>query len=138
MTSSLQATLQHIRALSDSEPKQGRLLERMVKAYLDEAELFATDLEWVANVTNSALRSFRENYDNDLITKDAIFNYVYGVVHSPTYRERCANDLAKGLPRVPMAPAFEAFAEAGWKACGTSPWLRDLRRISIEGRVGFT
>lgn len=68
----------------------------------------------VDNITDAALRDFREHYEDSTITKDAIFDYVYGVLHSPRYRERFANDLAKGLPRVPMAPAFQAFAEAGW------------------------
>ena len=38
---------------------------------------------------------------------------MYGVLHAPAYRERFANDLAKALPRIPMAAAFGAFAEAG-------------------------
>jgi len=79
----------------------------------DEAELFATDLERVDNITDSTLRSFREHYGSDRITKDAIFDYVYGVLHSPTYRERFANDLSKALPRIPMALNFDAFAQAG-------------------------
>ena len=35
------------------------------------------------------------------------------MLHSPQYRERFANDLAKDLPRIPMAQDFETFAEAG-------------------------
>ena len=31
----------------------------------------------------------------------------------PEYRDRFASDLAKDLPRVPMAPGFHAFADAG-------------------------
>ena len=31
----------------------------------------------------------------------------------PAYRERFANDLAKELPRIPLAPDFHAFAKAG-------------------------
>ena len=50
---------------------------------------------------------------DDSITKDAIFDDVYGVLYAPEYRERFASDLAKGLPRVPMAPDFHAFADAG-------------------------
>ena len=72
------------------------------------------DMERIDNITDTALDAFREHYgDGASITKDAIFGYVYGVLHAPTYRERFANDLAKGLPRVPMAPDFHAFAEAG-------------------------
>jgi len=50
------------------------------------------------------------------VTKDDVFAYVYGVLHSPEYRERYATDLAKMLPRIPEAatpPAFRGFAEAG-------------------------
>ncbi len=75
----------------------------------------ADGLDRIDNITDAALLAFRERYDDSTITKDAIFDYVYGVLHSPSYRERFANDLAKGLPRVPMAPSFQAFAEAGRK-----------------------
>ena len=37
----------------------------------------------------------------------------FGVLHASDYRARFANDLAKQLPRVPMADDFHAFAEAG-------------------------
>ena len=67
----------------------------------------------VDNITDAALLAFHEHYEDSTITKDAIFDYVYGVLHSGSYRERFANDLAKGLPRVPMAPSFQAFVEAG-------------------------
>ena len=65
------------------------------------------------NITDRALAEFRSRYRDDSITKDAIFDYVYGVLHAPEYRERFANDLAKELPRVPMAPDFHRFSEAG-------------------------
>ena len=71
------------------------------------------DLERVDNITDAALDAFRTHYGDSAITKDRIFDYVYGVLHAPLYRERFANDLAKTLPRVPMAPDFHAFAEAG-------------------------
>ena len=67
----------------------------------------------IENVTDTALRNFRVHYRSKSITKDAIFDYVYGVLHAPGYRERFANDLAKELPRVPLAQDFHAFATAG-------------------------
>ena len=57
--------------------------------------------------------AFRACYADNTITKDAIFDYVYGVLHAPDYRDRFANDLAKELPRVPFAADFHAFAAAG-------------------------
>ena len=83
------------------------------RGIFDEAELFSTELECVDNITDTALRAFRDHYHNDGITKDAIFDYVYGVLHAPAYRQRFAYDLSRALPRVPMALDFDAFAEAG-------------------------
>ena len=71
----------------------------------------------VDNISDTALRAFCERYSNDTITKGTIFDYVYGLLHAHTYREEFANDLSKELPRLPFAPDFHAFAEAG-KALG--------------------
>lgn len=75
--------------------------------------MFETELERVDNITDTALRAFRVRYGDSAITKDAIFDYVYGVLHSPVWRERFANDLTKELPRIPFADDFHAFADAG-------------------------
>ena len=69
--------------------------------------------ERIDNISDTALRAFREHYADDAITKDDIFDYVYGILHAPSYREEFANDLSKMLPRIPYAPDFYAFAEAG-------------------------
>lgn len=70
-------------------------------------------LERVDNITDTALGTFRERYGDGEITKDAIFNYVYGILHAPAYRKRFANDLSKELPRIPFAPDFRVFEAAG-------------------------
>ena len=72
----------------------------------------------IDNISDTALRAFRERYPNDAITKDVIFDYVYGVLHTPSYREGFANDLSKMIPRIPFAPDFHAFAEAGKALAG--------------------
>ena len=69
--------------------------------------------ERIDNISDTALRDFREHYGDDAITKDDIFDYVYGILHAPSYREAFANDLSKMIPRIPYAPDFRAFAEAG-------------------------
>ena len=73
--------------------------------------------ERIDNISDTALRAFREHYSDDTITKDALFDYVYGVLHAPSYGTAFANDLSKMIPRIPFAPNFHAFAEAG-KALG--------------------
>ncbi|WP_228986765.1 DEAD/DEAH box helicase [Micromonospora sp. DH13] len=69
----------------------------------------------IDNVNDGALRDYQAHYNNPGITKDAIFYYVYGLLHSPAYRERFAADLKKSLPRIPKVADFSGFAEAGRK-----------------------
>ncbi|MBV4492713.1 DEAD/DEAH box helicase [Pseudomonas oryzicola] len=64
-------------------------------------------------ITDVALANFRKHYADATITKEAIFYYCYGVLHSPEYREQYASDLKKVLPRIPYAPDFGAFEQAG-------------------------
>ena len=71
------------------------------------------DLRRFDNITDTTLRKFRTRYQDPSITKDAIFDYVYGLLHAPGYRERFANDLSKVLPRIPLAQDFHALAQAG-------------------------
>ncbi len=50
------------------------------------------------------------------ITKEDIFYYVYGFLHSKEYRDTFANDLKKTLPRLPLIEDvrdFWAFSKAG-------------------------
>ena len=69
--------------------------------------------ERIDNISDTSLRAFQEHYSDDTITKDDIFDYAYGVLHAPSYREQFASDLSKMIPRIPYAPDFRAFAEAG-------------------------
>ena len=72
-----------------------------------------TDLECVDNISDTALRTFRVRYSDSAIAKDDIFHYIYGILHAPEFRHRFSNDLAKALPRIPFAPDFNGFAQAG-------------------------
>ena len=65
------------------------------------------------NILDEALHEYRANYGDDSITKDDIFYYVYGLLHSPLYVARYQNNLRRELPRIPMAPDFSAFCAAG-------------------------
>lgn len=64
------------------------------------------------NITDSALASYRSVYGPAVI-KDDIFFYIYGLLHSPTYRTEFASDLKKMLPRIPKVRDFWGFAQAG-------------------------
>ncbi len=49
------------------------------------------------------------------LTKEDIFYYIYGILHSPEYRNRFEANLKKELPRIPLAEDFKAFSLAGRK-----------------------
>ena len=70
-------------------------------------------LQPIDNITDTGLAAFRAHYKDNSISKNAIFDYVYGILHHSGYRKRFANDLSKDLPRIPYAPNFRAFTEAG-------------------------
>lgn len=104
--------------------------------------------ERIDNISDSALFAFRSRYGGGVsaLTKDDIFYYVYGVLHSPEYRDRFANDLSKELPRVPLAPDFGAFASAGrelaelhlgYESCAEYPLTEHLNRRGLSDTGGL-
>lgn len=69
-------------------------------------------------ITDEGLAHFQAAYPSEAINKEDVFYYVYGLLHSPNYRERYADNLSKELPRIPRVKAaadFWAFSQAGRK-----------------------
>jgi predicted helicase len=67
-------------------------------------------------ITDEGLEHFTSYYKDDSITKEDLFYYIYGLLHSPEYREKYADNLSKELPRIPRVKKledFKAFAKAG-------------------------
>ena len=67
-------------------------------------------------ITDAGLSHFREAYPSQAISKEDVFFYVYGLLHSLDYRERYSDNLSKELPRIPRvktAADFWAFSNAG-------------------------
>lgn len=69
----------------------------------------------VDNITDWGLKQFQTHYTNKMITKDAIFNYVYAVLHDPLYRQKYAINLKREFPRIPFYPDFFQWADWGAK-----------------------
>ena len=67
------------------------------------------------NITDVTLLEYRRRYKNSTITKLDIFYYIYGMLHQPEYKKKFAANLIRELPRVPMAPDFTGFCNAGKK-----------------------
>jgi predicted helicase len=76
-------------------------------------------------ITDEGLSQFQDAYSGEQITKEDLFYYVYGILHSEDYRTRFADNLSKELPRIPKvkeAADFWAFSTAG----------RDLAKLHLN------
>ena len=68
----------------------------------------------IDNITDWSLAEFKKHYQPGLgkkpqpITKEAIFHYVYAVLHDPSYRETYAQNLKREFPRIPLYGDSEA------------------------------
>ncbi|MBX3410305.1 MAG: DEAD/DEAH box helicase [Phycisphaeraceae bacterium] len=94
---------------ADAKPKDGLLIDTAA-----EGEIVGGYRRRDA-ITDAALKMFRATY-GPKVTKEDIFYYVYGVLHSPEYRTRFASNLKKQLPRIPLtkeAADFQRFSQAG-------------------------
>lgn len=69
--------------------------------------------ERVDNITDWALNKFVAEYGKKGVTKDAVFQYVYAVLHDPVYRETYALNLRREFPRIPFYADFARWAAWG-------------------------
>jgi len=98
-----------------------------------------------SNVTDWALEQFRKQYrpgrgkKDRPVTKEAIFHYVYGVLHDPTYREKYALNLKREFPRIPVYADFWQWADWGGTLMdlhigyeAVEPWKLKRRDVTDE------
>ena len=77
----------------------------------------------VDNITDWALKQFQQHYHPGkgrkpaAISKEAIFHYVYAVLHDPVYRDKYAQNLKREFPRIPLYGSSVADFEQ-WAAWG--------------------
>jgi predicted helicase len=69
--------------------------------------------ERVDNITDWALNKFVGQYGKKSVTKDAIFHYIYAILHDPIYRAKYALNLKREFPRIPFYPDFARWAAWG-------------------------
>lgn len=87
--------------------------KRTAEMFEDKAGVDAEGYVRRDAISNWGLTEFRRRYRDDNITKEDIFWYVYGILHSPEYKRRFATNLKKMTPRIPFASDFRAFGNAG-------------------------
>lgn len=71
------------------------------------------ELQRIDNIGDAALGRFRGHYGDSSISKDDLFYYVYGALHSPGFRQRFAVELKRNLARIPMLDRFAVHVDAG-------------------------
>lgn len=97
-------------------------------------------------ISSEALDHFRDAYPGEDISSDALFYYIYGILHSEDYRTRYANNLMKELPRIPCVETFadfKAFEAAGRKLADLHINFETVEeyknvRITEDRRDGFS
>jgi predicted helicase len=63
-------------------------------------------------ITDETLADYQVKID-ERVTKEDIFYYLYGILHSPEYTTRCVAELGKMIPRIPISANFWEFSKAG-------------------------
>ncbi len=87
--------------------------QRQLSLFSDDSDKYICHdavSDWILKEIRSRFQGARN------LTKEDIFYYVYGLLHSPNYRARFADDLRKSLPRIPIiedVKDFMAFSKAG-------------------------
>ncbi|GBU25147.1 helicase [Fibrobacteria bacterium R8-3-H12] len=84
-----------------------------------QGEIFEKEAEYTRQngVSDFIFNQAKERYGSK-VSREDIFYYAYGILHSPSYRKTFANDLKKMLPRLPLvenAEDFQAFSASGRK-----------------------
>jgi len=111
----------HVASMDGSQCFPLRVYDAPDETGTEETDLFAAagstgGYRVRDGITEAGLAHFRAAYPGETITKDDIFYYVYGLLHSADYRDRYADNLTKELPRIPCVktPAdFWTFSRAG-------------------------
>jgi len=90
-------------------------------------------------ICDDGLAHFKTAYPGERITKDDLFYYVYGVLHSIDYRDRFSDNLSKQLPRIPCVKTpddFWAFSEAGRKLSALHVGFDDVAPYEVTYKQG--
>ncbi len=64
-------------------------------------------------ISGYALNLFRKHYEDNLITEEEIFYYIYAILHHKGYLEKYKNSLTKEEPRIALSEDFKELSILG-------------------------
>lgn len=67
----------------------------------------------IENITDWALDQFQSHYGDLDISKPLIYNYLYAVLHNPSYRKKYELDLKQEFPHIPFYNDFSKWTKWG-------------------------
>ena len=103
--------------------------------------LFDKDIDKVSKyvvrdgITDAGLQHFKDAYKVQQISKEDLFYYIYGLLHSEDYKKRYADNLSKELPRIPAVKKFadfQAFSAAGHKLADLHIGYESVQPYPVE------
>lgn len=93
-------------------------------------------VKFIPNLTDEFLNAIKESIGKESLPKE-IFNYIYTILYSPTYRKRYEEFLKIDFPRIPLPKDYNSFKELS-KIGEELVDLHLLRHKSLEKTdVGF-
>jgi len=102
--------------------------QKQTQSLFDTEESGSSEFVRRDAISDFILDQAKERYGKN-VSKEDIFYYVYGLLHSKEYRETFANDLKKMLPRLPLLEDVRDF----WKFSKAGRELADLH-INYENQ----
>jgi predicted helicase len=81
--------------------------------FLEEQNNNSEEYTKEENISNEVLKDFQSTYNNNNITKEDIFYYIYGLLNSKEYVEKYYEYITKEIPKIPFTENFIEFSKAG-------------------------
>ncbi len=92
-------------------------------------------------ISDAGLAHFQKAYpakgEGSSITKEDLFYYIYGLLHSPDYRTRYADNLSKELPRIPAVKTFAHFRAYSQAGRDLAHWHLNYETVEPYAGIGL-
>lgn len=84
------------------------------------------------NITDWGFNQFAKHYGKKGVSKDAIFHYVYAVLHNPVYRKKYELNLKREFPRIPFYENFNQWSEWGKELMDLHIYFEKEKPFNLE------